>query len=129
MTSPPVAFTTASPYQRALDRGFPKLRFEPLLEREFQRFHSRINLARVRWSAWLAFVLYGVFVVIDILTLPADVHRWTAPIRVVAIMPSFVWVIAATYRDAWQARMRGPITLAATAAGLGTVLLLSLIHI
>ncbi|WP_166636831.1 GGDEF domain-containing protein [Cognatilysobacter terrigena] len=126
MTALPVAAAAASPYQHALDRGFSTLRFEPLLEREFQRFHSRVNLARVRWSAWLAFVLYGVFVAIDILTLPPDVHHWTAPIRAFAIMPAFLWVIAATYRDAWQPRMQGPITLAATMAGLGTVLLIAI---
>ncbi|MGY3266737.1 diguanylate cyclase domain-containing protein [Lysobacter sp. HA35] len=127
MSPPPApAPAAASPYQRALDRGFPKLRFEPLLEREFQRFHSRVNLARVRWSAWLAFALYGVFIAIDVLTLPADVHRWTAPIRLFAIMPAFLWVIAATHRDAWQPRMQGPITIAAVQAGLGTVVLIAI---
>ncbi|GAB1596741.1 GGDEF domain-containing protein [Lysobacter claricitrinus] len=127
MSSPPApAATAASPYQHALDRGFPKLRFEPLLEREFQRFHSRVNLPRVRWSAWLAFALYGAFVVLDVLTLPRDVSRWTAPIRLFAIMPPFLWVIVATYRDAWQPRMQGPITVAAAMAGLGTVVLIAI---
>lgn len=125
MRAPPVA-SAASPYQHALERGFPKLRFESVLEREFQRFHSRVNLARVRWSAWLAFVLYGVFVAIDILTLPADVHRWTAPIRAFAIMPAFLSVIAASYREHWQPRMQGPITFAASVAGLGTVGLIAI---
>lgn len=111
----------ASAYQRALDRGFPRLRFEPELEAAFAHAYSRVNLARVRWGAWLAFALYGLFVPMDMLTLPAEVHRWTAPIRAFAIMPAFLWVVAASYREAWKPRMQGPITLAALVAGLGTV--------
>ncbi|WP_162823826.1 diguanylate cyclase [Lysobacter sp. TY2-98] len=126
MSSTPALASAASPYQRTLERGFPGLRFEPVLEREFQRFHSRVNLGRVRWSAWLAFALYGVFVAIDILTLPPDVHRWTAPIRVLLIMPGFLGVILATRHEAWQPRMQGPITAAAAIAGLGTVALIAI---
>lgn len=50
--------TTAADYARALERGFTWLRFEPLLEVEFQRSHA----LRVRWQArfWQSFqILVG----------------------------------------------------------------------
>ena len=50
--------TTASDYTGALERGFTWLRFEPLLEAEYQRSHA----LRVRWQArfWQSFqILVG----------------------------------------------------------------------
>ncbi|GGZ66149.1 GGDEF domain-containing protein [Lysobacter xinjiangensis] len=112
--------TSASVYQRTLERGFPVLRFEPVLEVEYQRFHSRAQLQRVRWAGWLGFVIFAAFIGLDVATLPADVHRWTVPIRVLLIMPALLLAVVASHSRGWRTRMRLPIFIAALSTGLGT---------
>lgn len=116
----------ASVYQRALEDGFPRLRFPPALEAEFEAFVGRASLRRVRWAAGLAFVLYGTFVLIDLLTLPPALHRWTAPIRLLGIMPGFLWVALLTRRAGWETRLQRPIALSSLVAGLGTVAVIAI---
>ncbi|MDQ3038446.1 MAG: hypothetical protein M3Q51_03010 [Pseudomonadota bacterium] len=70
-----------SPYRAAFERGYRWLRFDPQLESEFQRFYTQAHLHRVRLAGCVGIVMFGLFVIIDMATLPSDVWPWTARIR------------------------------------------------
>lgn len=46
-----------SPFAEQLRDGFPGLSFSGLLEKEFREFHSRQNMPRARWSAFISLVV------------------------------------------------------------------------
>ncbi|CAA9312797.1 MAG: SENSORY BOX/GGDEF FAMILY PROTEIN [uncultured Lysobacter sp.] len=113
--------TGPSRYRRAFERGYRGLRFERPLERDFRRFNDSMNLMRVRWATYLAFALFGAFVVIDLATLPADVARWTAGIRLGLIMPAFAIVLLTSHSFVWRRYLQRSIFVASLITGLGTV--------
>jgi len=58
---PEQAVTPESPYAAQLARGFPWLRFEPSLEREFRQVHHGRVAVEVRRNLWLAVVFVTSF--------------------------------------------------------------------
>jgi diguanylate cyclase (GGDEF)-like protein len=59
-----------SPFADQLKRGFAKLRFNGLLEKEFREFYVAQNLPRVRLSATIALILALVVTCIDLILGP-----------------------------------------------------------
>ena len=114
--------TSQSPYRRAMERGYRWLLFEPALEQEFQRFYTDAHLVRVRWAGGLGVALFGLFVLIDIATLPAHVSVWTASIRVGLILAfAFAFALLVSYRPRWRRHLALAVWGASVAGGLGTV--------
>lgn len=113
--------TSKSPYRSAFEHGYRWLRFEPELERKFQVFYTEAHLVRVRLAGYLGIVLFGLFVIIDISTLPAHVSIWTASIRLGLIIPVFAIALLISYRLPWRQHLPLAIFAAAMVAGLGTV--------
>ena len=54
-----------SPFADQLKRGFPKLRFNGLLEKEFREFYVQQNLPRARLSGLIAIILVLAVTCID----------------------------------------------------------------
>lgn len=112
--------TGPSRYRQAIADGYRGLRFAPALEAEFQQFHNRQNLTRVRLGASLALALFAAFVAIDLLTLPAAVSHWTALIRALLVIPAFVVVLIATTRAGGVRALQRVLLGASMVAGVGT---------
>lgn len=110
-----------SPHRRALEQGYRWLRFEDGLERQFQAFFTQGHLVRVRVAAWVSIVLFIMFVLIDLATLPAYVSIRTVSIRLALIIPSFIIVLLASYRAAWRPYLGSAVFTAALVTGLSTV--------
>ncbi|QNM98600.1 GGDEF domain-containing protein [Chitinimonas koreensis] len=107
-----------SPYRRELAQGYRWLRFAAPLEREFRHFHARAHLLRVRWSTGLAIVMFGLFTVVNVRMLPANLWIELTAFRFVLVLPLFFAIIWASYRPAcydWLQRLQ---TLAALMAGI-----------
>ncbi|MES2324986.1 MAG: diguanylate cyclase [Pseudomonadota bacterium] len=121
-----LSLTSQSAYRSAFDRGYRWLRFEGELEREFQAFYTEGHLVRVRLAAYLATFLFGLFVVIDLLTLPPDVSWWTARIRLGLIIPSFILTLALSYSPSLRKYLRTAMFGASMLTGLATVTLLGI---
>lgn len=116
-----LSHTSQSRYRRAIEQGYRGLRFKPALEQEFQRFYTDAHLVRVRLAGYLGIVLFGLFVLIDIATLPAQVSVWTASIRLGLIIPAYVIALLVSYRSAWRPHLQRTVFAASLITGLGTV--------
>ncbi|UOD31881.1 GGDEF domain-containing protein [Massilia violaceinigra] len=110
-----------SPHRRALEQGYRWLRFEDGLEQQFQAFYVQGHVARVRMAAYVCIVLFAMFVILDLATLPAYVSIRTASIRIGLIIPSFIVVLLASYRAAWRPYLGTAVFSAALVTGLSTV--------
>ncbi|HEX8612063.1 MAG TPA: GGDEF domain-containing protein [Telluria sp.] len=110
-----------SPHRRALEQGYRWLRFEDGLEQQFQAFYTQGHMVRVRLAACVCIVLFFMFVLIDLATLPPFVYVRTISIRIALIIPSFVVVLLASYRAAWRPYLGTAVFSAALVTGLGTV--------
>ncbi|NHZ92897.1 diguanylate cyclase [Massilia sp. CCM 8733] len=110
-----------SPHRRALEQGYRWLRFEDGLEQQFQAFYLESQAARVRMAAYVCIVLFIMFVILDLTTLPAFVSIRTASIRIALIIPSFIVVLLASYRAAWRPYLGTAVFSAALVTGLSTV--------
>lgn len=108
-----------SPYRKAFEHGYRWLRFEPALERLFQEFYSESHLLRMRLAGYLAIVLFALFVIIDLATLPKSVSQWTISIRMglIAVFAATLW---AGYHPRWRRSYHVFLLLAAVVAGVGT---------
>ncbi|MEO6171904.1 MAG: diguanylate cyclase, partial [Arenimonas sp.] len=113
--------TSQSPYRSAFERGYRWLRFDPALESQFQGFYTEAHLLRMRVAGYLGLVLFGLFVVIDITTLPAHVSVWTVSIRLGLVMPTYVIALLISYRERWRRHLPLAVLLASIITGLGTV--------
>lgn len=120
LDDPELLSTSQSRYRQAFVRGYRALRFEPALECEFEQFHNRQNLTRIRLAAFLALVLFAAFVAIDLLTLPAAVSHRTALIRACIVIPAFVVVLIVTMRAQWSRALQTVLLWVSMVAGIGT---------
>lgn len=109
-----------SPYRAAFEQGYRWLKFDGLLEREFQAFYTEGHVLRVRLAAYLIIVLYAAFVVIDVVTLPSAVSHWTSQIRMFGIIPIFLILLLVSYRRKWRGYLGRVIFIASLTAGVGT---------
>ncbi|QDQ29042.1 GGDEF domain-containing protein [Chitinimonas arctica] len=113
--------SSQSAYGRAFEQGYRGLRFEGALEQEFQRFYLSTHLVRLRWAGFLAITLFGLFVLVDVFTLPLYVSQWTASIRLGLIIPAFGVGLWISYRSEWHHHLQLSVFIAALITGLGTV--------
>lgn len=109
-----------SPYRDAFDRGYRWLRFEEPLEREFQSFYTEGHILRVRLAAYLVIFLYAAFVLIDLVSLPAQVSYWTTRIRIFIIIPAALGVLFISYRPGLRGYVGRALLATAIIIGLGT---------
>ncbi|PWF42099.1 hypothetical protein [Massilia glaciei] len=110
-----------SAYRSAVEQGYRSLRFEGALERQFEAFYTKAHLMRLRMAGFLAIVLFSMFVVIDISTLPSHLWERTVAIRVCLVLPTYVLTLAISYVRAWRAHLRLAVYVASLTTGLGTV--------
>lgn len=109
-----------SPYLQAVHEGYGRLRFSGRLEAEFERYFNEAHLARMRWAGYLAVAIYSLFVLMDVLTLTADIWPATLAIRLGLVMPTLLLALWATYQPRLNVHMQSFILLGALVAGLGT---------
>lgn len=86
-----------SPYAQQLERGFKKLKFAGLLEKEFREFYASQNLARGRLSALIALILVLSVSAIEFLfgDYPdGSIANW---LRVGVLCPVLLVCVGATY--------------------------------
>jgi diguanylate cyclase (GGDEF)-like protein len=115
--------TSQSPYRTAFEHGYRWLRFEPALERLFQDFHTEAHLVRIRLAGYLAILLFALFILIDVTTLPRDVWVWTASIRIglILVFAAAIWI---GYHSNWQRAYRGALLIGSLAGTLGTAVII-----
>lgn len=90
------------PQAAQIKRGFRTLRFEPALEQEFQEYFWTRYEFRTRVALIGGALLFALFALRDMRTLPAEVWRLTVGIRMLLIVPSILLVVALSF---WK-RMR-----------------------
>ncbi len=115
-----LSLTSQSPYRHAFDRGYRWMSFHGSLEREFQLFYTEGHLGRVRLACYLAIALFAAFVVIDMATLPAEVSKSTASIRLGLVIPAFIITLLISYRPSLRRFLSDAVFGAAIITGLGT---------
>lgn len=108
-----------SPYLRQHRDGFRLLSFDGGMEAAFNRYHLSVFLVRMRWALLAGAVLIALFAVLDVLSLPAEVHKRTVAVRLGLMLPMLLIAWFSTY----VRRMRPHLQLigagAALACGLG----------
>lgn len=85
------------PHAAQLKRGFRDLQFAPGLEAEYHVYYWSRYLGRTRAVLAAGAVLFALFALKDVRTLPADVWHFTAGIRLLLIVPCILMVIALSY--------------------------------
>jgi diguanylate cyclase (GGDEF)-like protein len=113
--------TSHSEYRNAIERGYRGLRFEEALERQFEIFYTEAHLERVRLAGFLGIVLFALFVLIDISTLPPKVAAWTVSIRLGLVIPTFIAALYISYNLRLRRHMRTAVFVASLVTGMGTV--------
>lgn len=80
---------TLSPHLRQRRLGYRWLRFnDPSLEQAFRQWYWDMNALRARLSLLAGGILFGLFALKDLWTLPAEVSQWTASVRLYLVMGS-----------------------------------------
>ncbi len=92
-----------SPHALQLQRGFPRLKFEPALEQEFKRTHCIEALPQIRRNLWLGIAFLIVFAVLTHLVLPAAISRQLDLIRLATFAPLLL-VSLAVVHSGWYER-------------------------
>lgn len=115
------------PHAAQLKRGFRDLQFEPGLEAEYRAYYWSRYLGRTRAVLAAGAVLFALFALKDLRTLPEEVWQITAGIRLLLIVPCILMVIALSYVQAlrlWmEALIVGGVFIAM--AGLSAAILIS----
>ena len=84
---------------RQLRAGFPWLRFEHDLEREFRREQSRARLAQIRFNLYLAAVLVACFGLLHALLIRAGAQSPLGFAQLSLLLPTLAIAIGITYLD------------------------------
>jgi diguanylate cyclase (GGDEF)-like protein len=87
-----------SPAARQLRAGFPWLRFEPELEREFRREHARARLQQIRFNVYLAIALTLAFAGFNTLLLEGAAARTVLALQFGLLLPVLVAAAAIAHR-------------------------------
>jgi diguanylate cyclase (GGDEF)-like protein len=85
-----------SPHAAQLERGFPGLRFDLPLEREFRETHRMESLPQIRRNLWLGFIITVAFSLMTRLVLDPAVNHVMDVIRVSVFTPLLIvglWVV------------------------------------
>src|SRR5690606_40117060 len=78
----PAGAPPESPHALQLQRGFPRLRFDPPLEEEFRQVHRAESLPQVRRNLWLGIIFLLAFSVLTHFVLPPATSRQIDLIRI-----------------------------------------------
>ena len=126
----PELLSTAGPslHRSAFEKGYRWLKFDGVLESEFQAFYTEGHLVRVRLAAYMVIVLFLAFVVIDLTTLPPEVSYWTARIRLFILLPPFFLLLYVSYRPSLRGYVRRTVYFVSLVAGLGTTLVIGVAY-
>jgi diguanylate cyclase (GGDEF)-like protein len=79
-----------SPHALQLERGFPRLRFEPPLEAEFRQVHRAETLPQLRRNLWLATAFVFGFSALTHMVLDPQVNRLLDLIRLAVFAPTLL---------------------------------------
>ena len=78
---------TAEQIQQQQARGFLTLRFVPALEADYRKARSALIRQRARLASIAGLLLFLVYALVDLMTLPAELARLTAGIRLAITCP------------------------------------------
>jgi diguanylate cyclase (GGDEF)-like protein len=110
-----------SQFRNAVEQGYRRLRFDAVLEKQFLEFYTESHLTRTRLAGYLGIVMFALFTMIDIATMPAHVWPWTVSIRLGLVEPAFVVALIISYRTTWLTYLPRAVFGASLITGLGTV--------
>jgi diguanylate cyclase (GGDEF)-like protein len=106
-----------SAFLRQQRAGFAWLRFAPALEVAFRGYYAQANLRRMRGAVLVSSIIWGLFALLDYLSMPAEFRLQSLALRLL-VLPLLLLGWWATYRPAWHARLQLLVGLGALAAGL-----------
>lgn len=117
----------ACPHAAAMSAGFTRLRFADELETAFRAWYWRQHRDRVRLATLLGALLFCVFALKDVRTLPQDIYAWTAGLRIGLIVPAVLAMAALTYRKCGEEVLEFWVMVGSLIAmiGLGAVVLIA----
>ncbi|MGC8120635.1 sensor histidine kinase [Marinobacter sp. VGCF2001] len=84
---------TAEEIQQQQARGFRTLRFMPALEADYRQVRSALVRQRARLASLAGLVLFLVYALVDLMTLPPELARLTAGIRLLLTCPIIATVL------------------------------------
>ena len=106
-----------SAFLRQQRAGFAWLRFAPALEVAFRGYYAQANLRRMRGALLVSSIIWGLFALLDYLSMPAEFRLQSLAFRLL-VLPLLLLGWWATYRPAWHERLQLLVGLGALAAGL-----------
>ena len=89
---------TAEQIQQQQARGFLTLRFVPALEADYRKARSALIRQRARLASIAGLLLFLVYALVDLMTLPAELARFTAGIRLAITCPIIALVLWLAHR-------------------------------
>ncbi|MED5468519.1 MAG: sensor histidine kinase, partial [Pseudomonadota bacterium] len=89
---------TAEQIQQQQARGFQTLRFVPALEADYRKARSALIRQRARLASIAGLLLFLVYALVDLMTLPAELARFTAGIRLAITCPIIALVLWLAHR-------------------------------
>lgn len=102
MTENRVSETQTSPHAAQLEKGFPRLRFEPALEREFMENYWTNHRLRVRSGMIVGTIIFFAFSIKDIMLLPKSTWIWTVATVDGFIVPVMLFGASLTWQEQWK---------------------------
>jgi diguanylate cyclase (GGDEF)-like protein len=123
MPNAAASFPSDSPIARLLRKGFPSLRFEPALEREFWQSHNAVSRPRVRLAVFLALATTLSFALLDHTLLG---QPWQLPedlIRFGLQIPIILLCLVLTREADYERRYLPAIKIGAPLFGVGSVIM------
>src|SRR5690606_32318462 len=135
----PAGAPPESPHALQLQRGFPRLRFDPPLEEEFRQVHRAESLPQVRRNLWLGIIFLLAFSVLTHFVLPPATSRQIDLIRIGTFVPLLLVALVVVH-SRWYQRLYpivalvgaplfgiGAVSVAVIAAGEGVSLLSAIV--
>src|ERR1044071_8241172 len=86
-----------SAHAQQLARGFPWLRFEPVLEQEFQQQFREDSWPQIRRNLWIAVLFVAAISVLTHMIMDTEVNRRVDNIRLAVLAPILVLGLLITY--------------------------------
>jgi diguanylate cyclase (GGDEF)-like protein len=108
----PTADLPDSPHARQLQAGFPWLTFDAPLEAEFRRTQFDANLSHIRVNLCIAILITIAFSAMGGMVLGPSLHRITSMLYILAIIPTLLFWLAASF-SLRRERIYPPVSVAA----------------
>jgi diguanylate cyclase (GGDEF)-like protein len=109
-----------SVYLRQQRAGFSWLRFAPVLETAFNRYHAQTNLRRMRGAVLVSSITWALFALLDFISMPAEFGLQSLFIRLL-VLPLLLGTWWATYRPLWRDRLQFLVGVCGLTSGLAVV--------